>query len=193
MLPGIRWDAKYATWDNFTGKPVAGYEANRIVASDALAAGLKAAKENAAAQGYGLLVWDAYRPQRAVDCFLRWAAQPEDGRTKERFYPGMERSEMVTQGYLAEKSGHSRGCAVDLTLFRLDTDELVPMGTAFDFMSERSHHGSPAVADAQAQNRLLLRIIMESSGFEAFAYEWWHYKLIDEPYPREYFDFPVGP
>ena len=87
LVSGIRWDAKYATWDNFTGKPVDGYLANRIVGTRALCAALERAQEKAASLGFGLLLWDGYRPQRAVDCFLRWSQQPEDGRTKPRHYP----------------------------------------------------------------------------------------------------------
>src|SRR6266699_7082383 len=109
FAPGIRWDAKYATWDNFTGKPVDGYLANRIVGTTALCAALERAREEAASMGFGLLLWDGYRPQRAVDCFLRWAEQPEDGRTKLRHYPNIDRVEMFANGYVAAKSGHSRG------------------------------------------------------------------------------------
>ncbi|MDL2318608.1 M15 family metallopeptidase, partial [Eubacteriales bacterium OttesenSCG-928-A19] len=183
--------ARYATWDNFTGRPVDGYRANRIVGSDVMADALREARDRAAALGYGLLLWDGYRPQRAVDCFLRWAALPEDGNAKARFYPNIARSEMVSQGYVAAKSGHSRGSAVDLTLYRLDTDALVPMGTDFDFMDERSHHGSGQVPADAARNRELLLGVMERSGFEPYAYEWWHYLLKDEPYPDAYFDFPI--
>lgn len=189
---GIRWDAKYATWDNFTGKPVDGYDVNRIAGTNALAGALREAKERAAALGYGLLLWDGYRPQRAVDRFLRWSMEPEDGLTKERFYPNMDRREMIAQGYVAPKSGHSRGSAIDLTLYRLDTEELVPMGSGFDYMDARSHHASKEITDGEAQNRRLLCSIMESSGFEPFAYEWWHYALRNEPYPDSYFDFPIG-
>lgn len=192
MLPGVRWDAKYATWDNFTGKPVDGYEANRVVGTRALAAALAQARTRAGALGYGLLLWDGYRPQRAVDCFLRWAAQPEDGATKEAHYPYIARSEMVSKGYVAPQSGHSRGSAIDLTLYRLDTGVLVPMGTCFDFMDERSHHASVNVSAAEAENRRVLRAVMEDSGFVPFACEWWHYSLKDEPYPNRYFDFPIG-
>lgn len=192
MLPGVRWDAKYATWDNFTGKPVNGYEANRIVGTLELADALSKAKKQAAALGYGLLLWDAYRPQRAVDCFLRWSVQPEDGRTKEKHYPNIAREEMVSMGYVASQSSHSRGSAVDLTLYQLDTGDMVTMGSDFDFMDERSHHTSKAVTDAESGHRRLLRSIMEQSGFEAYENEWWHYLLKDEPYPDCYFDFPIA-
>lgn len=188
---GIRWDAKYATWDNFTGKPVSGYLANRVVGTLALAEGLRRAQKCAAALGYGLLLWDGYRPQRAVECFLRWAAQPEDGRTKAKHYPNIAREDMLAKGYVAARSSHSRGSAVDLTLFRLDTGDLLPMGSGFDFMDERSHHSSPAVTAGEAAHRRLLCSVMEESGFAAYENEWWHYVLREEPYPDSYFDFPV--
>jgi D-alanyl-D-alanine dipeptidase len=191
-LSGVRWDAKYATWDNFTGTPVDGYEVNRVVGSDALADALQGAKTRAAAIGFGLLLWDAYRPQRAVDRFLEWSAQPEDGRTKQRFYPNIDRAAMFTNGYVAPKSGHSRGSAVDLTLYRLDTGELAPMGGGHDFMDERSHHGARGVSAVEARNRRTLCDVMEHSGFERYDHEWWHYALRYEPYPDTYFDFPVA-
>ena len=192
MLHGVRWDAKYATWDNFTGKPVDGYEVNRIIGTKALAFALREAQIHAAALGYGLLLWDGYRPRTAVDCFLRWAAQPEDKLTKEKFYPNIERTELITKGYVASQSSHSRGSAIDLTLYHLDTGELVSMGSNFDFMDERSHHTAKGIGDAEAQNRRCLRKIMESSGFQSYRFEWWHYKLIDEPYRDTYFNFAVS-
>jgi D-alanyl-D-alanine dipeptidase len=192
VVSGIRWDAKYATWDNFTGTPVEGYEANRMVGSRALADALGAATALATDLGYGLLLWDAYRPQRAVDRFVRWSRQPEDGRTKARFYPNIERPEMLSRGYVAERSGHSRGSAVDLTLFRLDTGELAAMGGGHDLMDPRSHHGAAAIGAPEATNRATLCSIMERSGFERYECEWWHYRLEDEPYPDTYFDFPIA-
>lgn len=191
VLAGVRWDAKYATWDNFTGTPVDGYEVNRIVGSQALADALLEAKTHAAALGFGLLLWDAYRPQLAVNRFLEWSAQPEDGRTKARFYPNLDRAEMFERGYVASKSGHSRGSAVDLTLYRLDAGELAAMGGGHDFMDERSHHGARGVSGIEAQNRRSLCSIMEHSGFERYDCEWWHYALRGEPYPGTYFDFPI--
>ncbi|MDR1060976.1 MAG: D-Ala-D-Ala dipeptidase VanX [Clostridiales bacterium] len=194
VLRGVRWDAKYATWDNFTGKPVDGYEANRVAGSRELAAALLAAKELAAAQGFGLLLWDGYRPQRAVNCFLRWSeqrAKGEDGLAKERYYPNIDRAAMIAEGYVAPKSSHSRGSAIDLTLYRLDTGAIIPMGTGFDFMDERSGHAARGISGGEARNRRLLRAIMESSGFAPYEREWWHYALRNEPYPDSYFNFPV--
>ncbi len=191
-VPGIRWDAKYATWDNFTGSPVDGYLANRVVGTMALCAALQAAQELAASLGFGLLLWDGYRPQRAVDSFLHWSQQVEDGRKKERHYPHIDRSQMFEQGYVAAKSGHSRGSAVDLTLYRLATGDLAPMGGDHDLMDPVSHHGAEGITPVEARNRRCLRFVMEGCGFAHYHREWWHYSLQDEPYPDTYFDFPIG-
>ena len=190
-VPGIRWDAKYATWDNFTGKPVDGYLANRVVGTKALCAALQNVQEEAASLGFGLLLWDGYRPQRAVDCFLRWSQQPEDGRTKPRHYPNINRAEMFEQGYVAAKSGHSRGSTVDLTLYHLATDELAAMGGDHDLMDPISHHGAKGITEDEARNREFLRSVMEGCGFSSYQCEWWHYTLKGEPYPDTYFDFPI--
>lgn len=190
--PGIRWDAKYATWDNFTGKPVDGYLVNRVVGTRALTAALEKAHEKAESLGFGLLLWDGYRPQRAVDCFLRWADQPEDEKTKARYHPNITRAEMFEKGYVARRSGHSRGSTVDLTLYHLTTGELVPMGGDHDLMDPISHHGASGITEAETANRQHLCSIMEACGFHRYDSEWWHYTLIDEPYPDTYFDFPIG-
>ena len=191
LVPGIRWDAKYATWDNFTGKPVDGYLANRIVGTRALCAALAARAEAAASLGFGLLLWDGYRPQRAVDCFLRWAQQPEDGRTKRRHYPNIDRAEMFEQGYVAARSGHSRGSTVDLTLYHLATGELArdgrrprPDGPGLPPRGQgvTPVRRQPAAACARSWRR---------AASAPTTCEWWHYTLEDEPFPDTYFDFPI--
>jgi D-alanyl-D-alanine dipeptidase len=191
VVRGIRWDAKYATWDNFTGRPVDGYMANRIIGTRALCAALQRVRDEAASLGFGLLLWDGYRPQRAVDSFVRWSRQPEDGRTKQRHYPNIDRSEMFERGYVAAKSGHSRGGTVDLTLYHLATGELASMGGDFDLMDPISHHGARGITQAEARNRQYLWSIMEVCGFSAYDCEWWHYTLKNEPHPATYFDFPI--
>ncbi|GAA3396631.1 D-Ala-D-Ala dipeptidase VanX [Cryptosporangium minutisporangium] len=191
LVPGVRWDAKYATWDNFTGKPVEGYLANRIVGTRVLCAALERVQERAADLGFGLLLWDGYRPQRAVDSFLRWSKQPEDGRTKRRHYPNIDRAEMFEKGYVAAMSGHSRGSTVDLTLYDLSTGELAPMGGGHDLMDPISHHGASGITPVEARNRQHLRSVLEACGFSSYGCEWWHYTLRDEPYPDTYFDFPI--
>ena len=190
-VPGIRWDAKYATWDNFVGRPVDGYLANRIVGTRALCTALQRAQDRAGSLGLGLLLWDGYRPQRAVDAFLRWAREPEDGRTKRRHYPNLERPEMFERGYVAARSGHSRGSTVDLTIYDLATRELAPMGGDHDLMDPVSHHGAEGIAPDEARNRELLCAVMEESGFRGYDCEWWHYTLADEPFPDTYFDFAI--
>ncbi|MDH6605157.1 D-alanyl-D-alanine dipeptidase [Streptomyces sp. SAI-208] len=192
LVPGIRWDAKYATWDNFTGRPVDGYLVNRIVGTKALCAALGEARDKAGSLGFGLLLWDGYRPQRAVDCFVRWSRLPEDGRTKSRHYPHIDRSQMFERGYVATLSGHSRGSTVDVTLYRLDTGELTPMGGGHDLMDPRSHHGATGIDQVETRNREHLRSVMEDCGFSSYECEWWHYTLRREPYPDTYFDFPIG-
>ncbi|MFD2082793.1 D-alanyl-D-alanine dipeptidase [Actinopolymorpha cephalotaxi] len=192
FVPGIRWDAKYATWDNFVGKPVDGYVANRVVGTTALCAALRRAQGRAASLGFGLLLWDGYRPQRAVSSFAQWAKSPEDGRTKLRHYPNIDRAEMFAKGYVAAKSGHSRGSTVDLTLFHLATGELAAMGGDHDLMDPISHLGARGITPAEAKNRQHLCSIMEDCGFVRYDVEWWHYTLKEEPYPDTYFDFPVA-
>lgn len=191
-LPGLRWDAKYATWDNFTGRPVDGYGANRIVGTVALCRALKGADRLARSRGFGLVLWDGYRPQRAVDRFLRWSEEPDDCRTKHRYYPNIDRPDMIRQGYVAPRSGHSRGSTVDLTLYHLDTGDLVAMGGGHDLMDPVSHHGADGIPPAAAAHRDRLSSIMTASGFARYETEWWHYTLDDEPYPDTYFDFPIG-
>jgi D-alanyl-D-alanine dipeptidase len=191
FVPGVRWDAKYATWDNFTGRPVDGYLANRIVGTKALCAALEKAREATASLGFGLLLWDGYRPQCAVDSFLRWSKQPEDGRKKLRHYPKIDRADMFEKGYVAARSGHSRGSAVDLTLYHLATGELAAMGGDHDLMDPVSHHGAVEISPVEATNREYLRSVMEASGFSSYDCEWWHYTLTDEPYPDTYFDFLI--
>lgn len=192
LVPGIRWDAKYATWDNFTGGPVDGYEVNRVVGSTELCEALAGARDKAGQLGYGLLIWDAYRPQRAVDRFLDWSRQPEDGRKKARHYPNIARAEMIERGYVAKRSGHSRGSSVDLTLFHLEGGEMAAMGGDHDLMDPVSHHGAQGISADETRNRLVLRSIMEGCGFKAYESEWWHYNLVAEPHPDTYFDFPIN-
>lgn len=186
--PGVTWDAKYATSDNLTGEPLDGYLVNRVVGTRELGEKLRLAAEYFGRLGYGLHLWDAYRPVRAVRSFSKWAARPEDGRTKARHYPNLEKTRLFELGYIAERSGHSRGSSVDLTLTK-DGAEL-DMGGIFDLMDEVSRHGYP-VSEEAAKNRLLLRDGMVACGFRPYSEEWWHYNLVEEPYPDTYFDFPI--
>lgn len=188
-VPGIAAEVRYATAHNLTGHPLAGYKAARVLGAREMAEALGRAFRLAQEYGYGMLIYDAYRPQKAVGDFVTWAQEPENGLTKAEFYPEMEKSDLFPQGYIAERSGHTRGSVVDLTL----TKDGVPvdMGTEFDRMSDLSHHNSVGVTAEQQRNRAILRAIMAYAGFDCYSAEWWHYRLMDEPYPDTYFDFDI--
>lgn len=188
-LPGIRWDAKYAGSDNFIGRPIDGYFANRIVFHESLVSPLAQAQALFAEKGLALFVFDAYRPARAVRDFCRWVNAPEEDARKSIHYPNIDKKDMLALGYIAEKSGHSRGCTIDLTLTR--NGEPLDMGGIFDFMDELSHTENPGVSPLQRENRLLLREGMLACGFTDYACEWWHFRLKNEAFPDEYFDFPI--
>jgi D-alanyl-D-alanine dipeptidase len=190
-VPGVSWDAKYASDDNFTGAPVDGYSANRVACSQAMAEALTKARDLAAEQGLSLLVWDAARPQRAVDRFVEWSQQPEDGKTQAEHYPNLKKTQLFKEGYIARRSGHTRGAAVDLTLMDSSGTPL-DMGGGFDLMDEKSHHGAKGLTKAQRQNRKTLKKLMAGAGLKSYEAEWWHYSLEDEPFPGEYFDFVIG-
>lgn len=189
-VEGVLWDAKYFSCDNFVGSQVDGYRANRVVGTREMAEALRSVRDAAAKQGLRLMLWDAYRPQRAVSHFMRWCAQEEDGRTKAKHYPNTDRKDMVSLGYIAARSGHSRGSTIDLTLAD-DKGNLLDMGGIFDLMDERSHHGSRDITPQQHKNRELLRSMMLDAGFTDYENEWWHYRLKNEPYPDTYFDFVI--
>lgn len=185
-------DAKYAGTDNFLGRPVAGYDAPLVVMAREAALGLQKAADMLRPKGYLLKIFDAYRPQTAVDDFLRWGSELEDDRRKPVQYPRVAKADMFTLGYIAARSGHTRGSAVDLTLVDAQTMQELDMGSIFDFMDERSHHGAPGLSPLQEANRRLLRETMLACGFTDYKCEWWHYRINPEPYPDTYFDFPIA-
>jgi D-alanyl-D-alanine dipeptidase len=190
-VPEVRVALKYAGDDNFTGAPVDGYasETAAILTREAAAA-LSGAAASLGEQGLGLLIYDAYRPQRAVDCFIRWTENDDTSR-KADYYPDLDKSELPGV-YIGRKSGHSRGSTVDLTLVTLDDGEPLDMGGDFDFLDPVSAHGAPGLTEEQADNRAKLKNAMEACGFRAYNVEWWHYTLANEPFPHTYFDFIVA-
>ena len=190
-IPGIVVDARYHGAENFVGAPVDGYEAPVAILTQAAADALRQVQATLRARGFGLKVFDAYRPQIAVDHFVRWAADPADERTKAEYYPAVPKSALFARGYIAELSGHSRGSTVDLTVVRLSDGAELDMGTPFDFFGPESAVAHDDLTDAQRANRRLLADAMRKHGFEPYPEEWWHYTLADEPYPDTYFDFPV--
>ncbi len=191
VAPEILLDLRYYGSDNFVGATIDGYRAPVAIVSKQAAAALKKASDVCARRGYALKIFDAYRPKSAVDHFVRWARDRSDMKTKARFYPDTDKSQLFKQGYIAGKSGHSRGSTVDLTLVdRADGKEL-DMGSPFDFFGPVSHHGASLIRPEQAANRAVLKSIMQESGFKAYSKEWWHYTLENEPFPQTYFDFAV--
>ncbi|MGW6616909.1 M15 family metallopeptidase [Streptomyces erythrochromogenes] len=192
--PSIRQDMRYAGGRNFTGAVVDGYEEPECLLARPAAEALRRAQRVLLRRGYSLRVYDCYRPQRAVDLFVRWAREedgPEDLARKAEFYPRVERGRLIPDGYIAERSGHSRGSTVDLTLVELPGRE-VDMGTAFDFFDPLSHTDDPRVTGAARANRQLLKRVLGEQGFVNLPEEWWHFTYKPEAYPDTYFDFPVA-
>ena len=190
VIPSIHEDIRYAGCHNFIGRPVDGYCLAKSVCTAECAQALKRAAAVFEKDGYTLLVYDAYRPQRAVDHFVRWSLDLEDTIAKAEFYPELDKAELFDRGYIARRSGHSRGSTVDLTLLHPDGTP-IDMGGEFDWFSPVSGHDYADLTSAQKQNRAYLRRVMEESGFSPYSEEWWHYRLKDEPYPDTYFDFPI--
>ncbi len=190
-IPGILVEPRYYGENNFIGKRIDGYDAPvcylTLPASEALAKVQKAL----APFGLGLKVFDAYRPQRAVDHFVRWAKDLNDTKMKKAFYPDVPKTALFEKGYIAARSGHSRGSTVDLTLIDLASGRELDMGTPFDFFSPASWPTSSTVTAQQRANRLLLRAMMLRCGFRPLEEEWWHFTLENEPFPERYFDFLV--
>jgi zinc D-Ala-D-Ala dipeptidase len=194
MIPGLRLDLRYAGTHNFVGEPVDGYKKARCILTEEAAQALKKVQEELRPFGLGIKVFDAYRPQMAVDHFVRWAENVQDTRMKAEFYPDVDKRDLFKDGYIAAKSGHSRGSTVDLTIVALgdgDADRELDMGSGFDFFGRSSWPDSPQVASNPRAHRLLLRMVMEKHGFKPYAQEWWHFTLKGEPWPDTYFNFPV--
>ena len=191
MIPDVLLDIRYYSSFNFIGERIDGYEEPAALITREAAQALKAGSDEAARQGLRLKIFDAYRPQKAVDHFMRWAADPADIRMKAYFYPELNKDEIIPQGYIAQHSGHSRGSTVDLTLFEMATQEDLDMGGTFDFCGEKSHPDYKGVSEAQRANRMLLQSMMVKYGFRPLSTEWWHFTLENEPWPETYFTFPV--
>ena len=191
MIPDVILEIRYYSIFNFVGERIDGYEQPAALLTAEAASALKRASDDARARGYRLKIFDAYRPQKAVDHFMRWAGDPSDTRMKRYFYPGIDKDTLIPGGYIAERSGHSRGSTVDLTLYDMRTQKELDMGSPFDFFGEVSHPDYRGITEQQYANRMLLRDIMVSNGFLPLDEEWWHFTLAGEPWPDTYFTFPV--
>lgn len=191
IIPDVILDIRYAGTHNFVGDVIDGYEAPWAIATVQAAEQLKAAADEMRELGYRFMIFDAYRPQSAVRHFVRWSRDESDLRMQAEFYPEYKKkSLLVDHGYIARNSSHCRGSALDLTLTDLEGNPL-DMGTGFDYFGKLAWHGAKGITAEQAANRQLLKDVMERHGFRCFEREWWHYKLIREPFPRKAFNFPV--
>ena len=191
-VPDAILEIRYYSTFNFIGERIDGYEEPAAFLTREAAEALKKVSDELAGYGFRLKVWDAYRPQQAVDHFVRWASDAEDVRMKPFFYPDLDKGAIIRKGYVAKRSGHSRGSTVDVTLFDMAAGRDADMGGSFDLFGERSHFGFAGLTPEQRSNRALLRDVMTRFGFRPYDREWWHFRLADEPYPDTYFTFPVA-
>lgn len=208
VVPDAILEIRYYSTYNFVGQRIDGYQQPTALMTKRAADSLKAVSDDVMRMGYRLKIYDAYRPQMAVDHFVRWAADIPDTLMRRYFYPEVDKSLLFDQGYIAAKSGHTRGSTVDLTLFDMATEKEVDMGGTFDWFGKESHpdfggnpetgvyDGKPSpagrtITEEQFRNRMILRAAMLRHGFKPIDEEWWHFTLKDEPYPGTYFEFPV--
>jgi D-alanyl-D-alanine dipeptidase len=187
----IKKELRYATSNNFIGKPIDGYLKDSLIVSTPAAKALKEIQTKLMLSGLSLKIFDAYRPQQAVDHFVRWAKVMNDTLMKQLYYPNVQKSELFTLGFIASKSGHTRGSTVDLCIVDVKTNKELDMGSSYDFFGEKSHPFYKKITEAQMKNRMLLRTIMIKNGFIPYDNEWWHFTLKDEPYPTTYFNFLI--
>lgn len=190
VIPNAVLDIRYFGDHNFVGKPVDGYTAPKCLLHESAAKGLVKVQQQAQQQGLGIKVFDCYRPQRAVDHFVRWVNDKSDTKTKAEFYPNLGKDKLLG-GYIAAKSGHSRGSTIDLTLVDAKTGQELDMGSPFDMFDTLSNTDDPRITPAQKANRYRLKNLMVEAGFSPYSMEWWHFTYKPQAYPNTYFDFVV--
>ena len=202
-VPDAILEIRYFSTYNFVGERIDGYLEPTALLTRQAADSLRAVSDEVKQMGYRLKIYDAYRPQRAVDHFVRWAKDLNDTLMKPYFYPDVDKTELFPKDYIAEKSGHTRGSTVDLTLFDMHTEKELDMGGTFDWFGHESHPdfgGNPdtkvyakndSITEEQFAHRMLLRSVMLRHGFKPMHSEWWHFTLANEPFPDTYFTFPV--
>lgn len=201
VIPDAILEIRYYSTYNFIGDRIPGYEEPIAILTRQAADSLKAVSDDLKEMGYRIKIYDAYRPQCAVDYFMKWAKDLDDTRMKEYFYPELSKDVLIPQQYIATHSGHTRGSTVDLTLFDMATEKEADMGCTFDYFGRASHPGVKPGEDVggyrpinqqQYDNRMILRRAMMRHGFKPYECEWWHFTLRNEPFPNTYFEFPVS-
>ena len=193
-IPNLVVDLRYASSENFIGRVVPGYNSSKAIGTEDLATALKKVQAQLKPYGLGLKLFDAYRPQIAVNTFIIWADYSSDTLKKEEYYPDLKKNSLFELGYIAEKSAHTKGSTVDITLIYLEginKGKEVDMGGKWDYFSKKSNFTFQGITSKQYQNRELLRNLMESEAFLPYDKEWWHFTLKDEPFPKTYFDFMI--
>lgn len=190
-IPDLEVELRYFTTNNFIGKPIEGYHSNKLILTSAATEALKKVQSDLRNQNLCLKVYDGYRPQRAVNHFVAWSKDLNDTIQKREFYPEVEKQFLFKEGYIASKSGHSRGSTIDLTIIDGDTGEPLDMGGPYDFFGEQSWLEYSDITENQKANRALLQTVMLKHNFRNYIKEWWHFTLRWEPFPDTYFDFEV--
>ena len=191
IIPDIKIELRYYTEDNFVGERIDGYLKPKCILSKQAALALKKVQTDLKVFGLGLKVYDAYRPQCAVDHFVRWAKDLKNKKMKTKYYPNVLKENLFKEGYIAAKSSHTRGSTVDVTIITLDSKKELDMGSGFDFFSPKSWPTNSGMTASQRAHRMLLQVLMNNYGFEGYEQEWWHFTLRNEPFPDKYFNFPI--
>jgi len=191
IIPDLDVELRYYSSNNFVGDTIDGYHANKLIISKPTAEALKLVQSELQQQNLCLKVYDGYRPQQAVNQFMRWAKDLKDTKNKQQFYPDVKKRHLFRDGYIASRSGHSRGSTLDLTIINGNTQEPLDMGSPYDFFGEQSWIDYAHLTETQKQNRQLLQTVMLKHGFRNYPKEWWHFTLRGEPFPNTFFDFEV--
>lgn len=192
VIPDVIQEIRYYSTYNFVGARIDGYNAPKCILTRQATEALKLVNDELSEKGFVLKLYDGYRPQRAVNHFVRWAEDLGDTLYKQSFYPEVDKALLFEQEYIMARSGHSRGSTIDLTLIDKASGKELDMGGVFDYFGELSHLDYNKITEKQINNRMLLREAMISHGFNPLDSEWWHFTLKDEPYPDTYFDFPIN-
>ncbi|MFD0991325.1 M15 family metallopeptidase [Mariniflexile jejuense] len=191
IIPDLDVELRYNTKNNFIGKRIDGYQSNKLILTKETALALKQVQEELLSQNLCLLVYDGYRPQKAVNHFMRWAENLADTVNKKAFYPDVDKLNLFVEEYIAARSGHSKGSTVDVTIIDSNTGKPIDMGSNYDFFGEASWVDYQNITNEQKANRKLLQTVMLKYGFKNYPKEWWHFTLKNEPFPNTYFNFPV--
>ncbi len=187
----IQLELRYFSNNNFIGKPIDGYKRATIIVTEPTAKALAKVQRTLRKKGLSLKIYDAYRPQQAVDHFVRWARVLNDTVMKAQYYPNVAKKDLFKKGFIAAKSGHTRGSTVDLTIVDTKTGKELDMGSPYDFFGIESHPFYEGISELQKKNRMHLRKLMLANGFKPYENEWWHFTLKNEPFPETYFNFPI--